>query len=488
MFQIQWHERLCINCLKCVDVCPRDNLTVYRGMPAQAKTNTCTGCNYCTMRCPSGSIYHVTLNRDYWGSWNPEIRDDAFRIGKTGKYIVQGKGTDRKFLNWDNLVFLPGQLARPPLLDNEPVNTKLVIGERSKRPIELDTPVLIGAMSFGSLSIEAKEALARGAAAAGSMSNTGEGGMHEKEREAARYLTLQYSTGRFGVEQEDLKRADMIEIKIGQGAKPGLGGHLMADKITPEIARVRNLIEAGARFRPGQNAISPSRHLDINSPEDLMNRVGQLREITDGAPIAIKIAGGRVEEDLDIVINADPDVIVVDGGEGGTGAAPTIAKNNAGLPLVYLLPRALAHLENKGVRDRYTLIAAGGLKGPADFAKALALGADAVYTAGYAKFGLGCVYCRSCESGKCPTGITTQDPALRRRLVVEERAKEVENLLRVATNELAKLARLCGCNDVFKLGREHMRSLSLELSGATGVAMGSLPDTERSKARVNSGI
>ena len=469
MFQIQWHERLCINCLKCVEVCPRDNLTVYRGMPAQDRANTCTGCGYCTMSCPSGSIYHVTLNKDYWGGWNPELRDAAFHVARTGKAVVEGKGTNRKFLNWDNLVFLPGQLKYPPLLDTEPVNTKVVIGPNAKKPIVLETPVLIGAMSFGSLSIEAKEALALGARAAGSMSNTGEGGMHERERAAARFLTLQYSTGRFGVDQEDLLRADMIEIKIGQGAKPGLGGHLLADKITPEIAKVRNLMETGARFRPGENAISPARHLDINSPEDLTERVRKLREITGGVPVAIKIAGGHVEKDLAIATAAGPDVLVVDGGEGGTGAAPAIAKNHAGLPLVYALSRALAWLKNHDLRDRFTLIAAGGLKGPADFAKVLALGADAVYTAGYAKFGLGCVYCRSCESGRCPTGITTQDPALRKRLVISERANEVANLLRVSTNEIARICRLCGVNAIADLGQEHLRSLTADLSRATGV-------------------
>ncbi|MCD6274168.1 MAG: 4Fe-4S binding protein [Deltaproteobacteria bacterium] len=475
MFQIQWHERLCINCLKCVDVCPRDNLTVYRDMPAQAKTNTCTGCGYCTMRCPSGSIYHVTLNKDYWGAWNPELRDGAFKMAETGRYAVEGKGTNRKFLSWDNLIFLPGQIANKPLLDSEPVDTKVVIGSRSKHPITLDTPILIGAMSFGSLSIEAKVAIAIGATAAGSMPNTGEGGMHPKEREAARYLTLQYSTGRFGVKQEDLKLADIIEIKIGQGAKPGLGGHLLAEKITPEIAKIRNMIEEGARFRPGENAISPSRHLDINSPEDLKERVRTLREITNGVPIGIKIAGGRVEQDLDLVIKADPDIIVVDGGEGGTGAAPSIAKNNAGLPLVYLLPRAIAYLKKKRVRDRYTLIAAGGLKGPADFAKVLALGADAVYSAGFIKFALGCVYCRSCESGRCPTGITTQDPALRRRLVVEQRSKEVENLIKVSTNEIARICRLCGISSVAELGTHHMRSLSQEVSEITQIPMAHEP-------------
>ncbi len=475
MFQIQWQERLCINCLKCVEVCPRRNLKVYRGMPTQAGLNTCTGCGYCTMSCPSGSIYHVTLNKDYWGSWNPQIRNDAYRIAKTGKYVVEGKGTDRKFINWDNLIFLPGQLAHPPLLDSEPVKTEVVIGPRSQHPVKLETPIMIGAMSFGSLSVEAKVALATGAAAVGSMSNTGEGGMHEKEREAARYLALQYSTGRFGVEQDDLQRADMIEIKVGQGAKPGLGGHLLADKITPEIAKVRNMVEAGARFRPGENAISPARHLDINSPEDLKKRVDQLREVTGGRPIAIKIAGGHVEKDLDIVILADPDVIVVDGGEGGTGAAPSIAKNHAGLPLIPLLSRSVAYLAERGIRDRYTLIAAGGLKGPADFVKALALGADAIYTAGYAKFALGCVYCRSCETGSCPTGITTQNPALRRRLDVETRARQVENLLRVSTNEIAKICRLCGCDSITELNSGHLRSLTREIGEITRIPMAHEP-------------
>ena len=471
MFQIQWNERLCINCLKCVEVCPRENLTAYRGMPAQGKLNTCTGCGYCTMTCPSGSIYHVTLNRDYWGAWNPSLRNHAYGIAKSGKYVIEGKGSARKFITWDDLIFLPGQLARPPLLDNEPVDTTVTIGPRSARPIKVDTPILVGAMSFGSLSIEAKTALAMGAAEAGSMNNTGEGGMHPKEREHARYLALQYSTGRFGVGTEDLKRADMIEIKIGQGAKPGLGGHLLADKITPEIARVRNLIEPGARFRPGENAISPSRHLDIEDIQDWRQRLEDLREATGGVPIAMKIAGGHVEEDLSLLVEADPDIIVVDGGEGGTGAAPTIAKDHAGLPLVYLLRRTVDFLEDKGLRDRFTLIAAGGLKGPADFAKALALGADAVYSAGWLKFGLGCVYCRCCETGKCPTGITTQDSALRQRLVVKDRAREVANLLRVGTNEIAKVCRLTGSRSLSELDQASLVSLSEEMEGASNISM-----------------
>lgn len=481
MFQIQWHERLCINCLTCVNVCPRKNLTVHRNMPAQAKVNTCTGCGYCTSVCPSGSIYHVTLNTDYWGAWNPKIRDHAFHMAETGKYEVGGKGSDRTFLNWDNLIFIPGQLHVKPLLDSEPVNTRVTLGARSRRPIHLTTPIMVGAMSFGSLSIEAKEALALGATAYGSISNTGEGGMHERERAASRYLTLQYSTGRFGVDQEDLKKADMIEIKLGQGAKPGLGGHLMADKITPEIARIRNINEAGSRFRLGENAISPSRHLDIHSTKDLKDRVALLREITEGVPIALKIAGGHVERDLDAVIEADPDIIVVDGGEGGTGAAPTIAKDHAGLPLIYLLTRTVRYLTAKGVRDRFSLVAAGGLKGPADFVKAMALGADAVYSSGFLKFALGCVYCRSCETGRCPVGITTQDPDLRARLDVPRRAKAVENLFRVATNEMAKMARITGCDDLGALNGDHMRALSVEISQCTGIPMAWEPDEEGDK-------
>ncbi len=471
MFQIQWHERLCINCLKCVDVCPRSNLREYRGMPTLGKVNSCTGCGHCSASCPSGSIYHVTLEKDYWGSWNPEIRDNAMQMAATGKYVVEGKGSDRSFLNWDNLIFLPGQLKNPPLLDDEPVDTRVTIGPRATRPLTLKTPIMIGAMSFGSMSIEAKMALALGASAVGSMSNTGEGGMHEKERQSADKLTLQYSTGRFGVDQQDLQQADMIEIKIGQGAKPGLGGHLLAEKITPEIAKVRNLIEKGTRFRPGENAISPSRHLDINSPDELKDRVDQLRQVTDGVPIGIKIAGGHVEEDLDIIIHADPDVIVVDGGDGGTGAAPAIAKNHAGLPLAYLLPRTIQYLEKRGVREQYSVIAAGGLKGVSDFAKVLALGADAVYTAGFVKFALGCVYCRSCASGRCPVGITTQDPVLRRHLNVERRAKEVKNLLGVATNEIARLCRLCGCRSVGELAPGHLRALREDIGRATGISM-----------------
>ncbi len=469
MFQIQWHERVCINCLKCVEVCPRDNLVTYRQKPTLAKVNTCTGCGYCSQSCPSGSIYHVTLNNDYWGSWNPEQRDNAFKMSQTGEYLVTGKGTDRKLLNWNNLVFLPGQLENPPRLESESVDMEVVIGPRAKKPVYLKTPLMLGAMSFGALSIEAKTALARASTALGTIANTGEGGMHDLERKEAKLLTLQYSTGRFGAGREYIEQADMIEIKIGQGAKPGLGGHLLADKVTPEIARVRDLLDEKSRFRPDVNAISPPRHPDIDSPEELRRKVDELREISGGAPIAIKIAGGNVEADLDIVVAAGPDVIVVDGGEGGTGAAPAIAKNHAGLPLPYFLPRVIKYLEKLGVREQFTLIAAGGLKGAADFAKVLALGADAVYTAGFAKFGLGCVYCRSCESGRCPTGITTQNPILRQRLVVDERALKVENLLRAAHNEIAKLCRLCGCTGIKDLNPNHLRALTPDIQTATGI-------------------
>ena len=198
--------------------------------------------------------------------------------------------------------------------------------------------------------------------------------------------------------------------------------------------------------------------------------------MTNGVPIGIKIAGGNIENDLKIVVKVDPEVIVVDGGEGGTGAAPTIAKDHAGLPLPFILPRVINYLKKRKVRDRYTLIAAGGLKGPEDFVKALALGADAVYSSGYFKFALGCVYCRSCESGKCPTGITTQDPALRKRLNVDERSKHVENLLKISTHEIAKICRLTGCNDVNKLDFSYMRSLNSETAEITGVPLANKVD------------
>jgi glutamate synthase domain-containing protein 2 len=381
-------------------------------------------------------------------------------LARNGKHRVTGMGARRKLPGLDDLVFLPAQLFRKPLLEHDPVDTSVVLGKKAKKPVKLKIPVLIGGMSFGALSKKAKIALAMATAATGSMANSGEGGMLEEERKAATAYGLQYSTGRFGITEETLKKADFIEIKVGQGAKPGMGGHLLKAKITDEIARVRNIGK-------DKDAISPARHLDINSKEDLRDRVTYLREITDGAPIGIKLAGGHVEKDLEIALFAGVDVITLDGMEGGTGAAPVAAKEHAAIPLLNLITRGAKFIKDAGKRDDVTLVAAGGLRTPADFAKVIALGADAVYIASSAQIAMGCIRCRACHTGRCPVGICSQSD----KLDVNKASEAVSSFLKGSVDEMELLCRIVGRNRIHDLCKDDLAALDSEVARITGVQL-----------------
>lgn len=463
MFIHDWNRQICLECLSCVQACPNGNLTQYEGRPTASAINTCVGCSHCRTSCPTKAISFHYVGQEGYNKDTLGLKLNIQQMAKTGKNRIEGMGTRRRFADLDDLVFLPGQLFQPPLLEEEKVDTTVILGKKAARKIKLDIPIMIGAMSFGALSKEAKIALAKAATSAGTLTNSGEGGMLPEEREAAKYYALQYSTGRFGITEETLKKADMVEIKVGQGAKPGLGGHLLKDKITPEIAKVRNI-------DPKQNAISPSRHPDINSKEDLKRKVDYLKEITNGAPIGIKFAGGRIEKDLEYALFAGVDVITVDGMEGGTGAAPIAAKDHAGLPMLNTLCRAARFIEQSGKKDDVTLVAAGGLRTGADFAKAFALGAEAVYIASSAQISMGCVRCRACHSGKCPAGICTHNG--NNVLNVDEASQGVVNFLHASMEDVVMICRLVGKNAVRKLGRDDMASLDEETARITGVQPG----------------
>ena len=413
---------------------------------------------------PAESFYPDTGFRQF-ANWNANARLMVTAMARTGHYLMEGKGTTRSFLNMDDLIFLPAQVARMPLLDNTPVRSEVVFGKSAARPVVVRTPILISGMSFGALSKEAKMTLAKASALTGTIANTGEGGMLDEERELADKITLQYSTARFGVSEERLKLADMIEIKISQGAKPGMGGKLPGKKVTPEIAAIRQI-------PAGRMAESPARHPDINSPSDLSAKIAWLRDLTGGKPIALKFVGGHLQEDLKVVFSQKhiPDVIIIDGGEGGTGAAPATVKDHVGLPLVYSLPRIADYLKTHDLRSKVTLVAAGGLRHPGDIAKAIALGADAVYMAGAMKIALGCKYIRQCHLGTCPYGIATQDPSLRARLNVEEKSRHVANFINAATAEIKSIARICGKNNIHDLDKTDLAALNPELSRITGVS------------------
>jgi len=366
---------------------------------------------------------------------------------------------DKNYFN--DLVFVPAQLAKRPVdYFREEINSEIILGKLSKKPIKLKIPILLGAMSFGALSKEAKIVLAKASTLADTIANTGEGGMLPEEREFAEKLIIQYSTGRFGITEEILKKADAIEIKIGQGAKPGQGGLLSKEKITDEIAKIRGVGK-------DKDVHSPAYHLDINNIEDLKRKIDWLKEVTNGVPIIIKLGAGDIENDIDFAVQANPDIIAIDGVSGGTGAAPEVMLNEVGIPIIAALVRARKALDKLGAKQE--LLVGGGLSGGADFTKCLALGADAIFIGLPLLIAMGCGYCRQCYLGRCPFGIATQDIELRKKLDIEIAAQKVANYLKNCNEEIKMIIGACGEDNIHKLNSNHVRSLSRETAEILGV-------------------
>ncbi len=414
------------------------------------------------------------------------------RAAATGLYEIRGLGAKRRVPHFDDLVFLGASLSRYPLEGyREKCSSATLLGTRyAKRPVQLAIPVTIAGMSFGALSANVKEALGRAAGETGTSTTTGDGGMTPEERRSSRTLVYQCLPSRYGFNPDDVRQADAIEVVIGQGAKPGGGGMLLGQKVSPRVAAMRTLPE-------GVDQRSACRHPDWTGPDDLAIKIKELREITDWQiPIYVKVGATRVFHDVKLAVHAGADVVVVDGMQGGTAATQWAFIEHVGIPTLAAVRQAVDALEDMNKKDEVQLIVSGGVRTGADVAKALALGADAVSigqgvlvalgcnsssfvqggehvsaVADYHKLGTAPGYCHHCHTGRCPVGVTTQDAVLEQRLDPAAGAQRVRNYLRTLTMELTMIARACGKQDVHHLEREDLVALTIEAAAMAGVPL-----------------
>jgi len=431
------------------------------------------------------------ISREESAGYDRKTLDYIRNASAHGLYEIRGMGAKRKVANFDDLVFLGASLSRYPLEGyREKCETKTLLGTRfAKKPIELAIPITIAGMSFGSLSAHVKEALGRAATEMGTSTTTGDGGMTQEERLSSKTLVYQCLPSRYGFNPDDVRRADAIEVVIGQGAKPGGGGMLLGQKVSERVAGMRTLPE-------GIDQRSACRHPDWTGPDDLTIKIQELRELTDWEkPIYVKVGATRTFNDVKLAVHAGADVIVVDGMQGGTAATQTCFIEHIGIPTLGAVRQAVDALEDLNMKGTVQLIVSGGIRTGPDVAKALAMGADAVAIGQGVLVALGCNsetyiqngehlsaeddyaalgtapgFCHHCHTGKCPVGITTQDILLEQRLQPEVGAKRLRNYLKTLNMELTTIARACGKQNVHHLEREDLVALTVEAA-----AMARLP-------------
>jgi glutamate synthase domain-containing protein 2/nitrite reductase/ring-hydroxylating ferredoxin subunit len=404
---------------------------------------------------------HPENTEPYTGYIKELAKNGLKNIGHHG--FSASMGVDRNILpKWDDLQFLPAQLAYRPLLDHEEVLTKVVIGPKAKKPLSLGIPLLVSDMSFGALSREAKIALSKGSEMAGTGICSGEGGMLPQEQENnSRYL-YELASAQFGFSWDKLEQVQAFHFKGGQGAKTGTGGHLPGDKVSKEIAQVRGLNE-------GETAISPATFPDFDGVNDFKAFAEEVRKRTGGIPIGFKIAASHIEKDIQFALDVGVDYIILDGRGGGTGSAPTILRDNINVPTIPALARARKYLDEVGVDD-VSLIITGGLRIAEDFAKALMLGADAIAISNSALQAIGCLGMRACGTNNCPVGIATQKESLRKRLIIDSSAKQLYNYFD-ATNSLIKvIARACGYKDISQFNQGDLSTFDFQMHKLSGVS------------------
>ena len=386
--------------------------------------------------------------------------DEIHALALTGRSVGEPMDTLMPVPSFDEILFLGGQLAHPPLDDGAEVDISVTIGKNAAKPMVIDTPVYISHMSFGALSGRAKKALSIGSAMAGTAICSGEGGVLSDEIDNSHRYIFEYVPNRYSATMDTYERCDAVEIKIGQGTKPGMGGHLPGDKVTDIISVMRG--------RPkGKDILSPSRFPEINSPDDLRAMVDMLRRETKGKPIGVKIAAEHIEEDLEFISKSGCDFITIDGRGGATGSSPKFLKDATTVPTLYALSRARRYMDEHGMEQE--LVITGGLRTSKDFVKALAMGADAIAVASAALMALGCQKYRACNTGNCPMGIATQNPELESRLDVQAGARRVANYLNATSEELRIFLRTSGHRSLGELSLDDLCTVSSEISQNTGI-------------------
>jgi len=479
-FEVLRDNTKCIQCQVCVKQCSNevhkydkeDNIVL-------SDDSKCVCCHRCVAMCPTKAIKirKNTLEFKENANWTGTAIDEIYRQAQTGGMLLSSMGNPKPFpIYWDKILLNASQVTNPsidPL--REPMETKVMIGRKpdkieydkngnmiTKIPpqIELNMPIMFSAMSYGSISKNAHEALARAAEKLGILYNTGEGGLHKDFYKYGKNTTVQVASGRFGVHLDYLNAGAAIEIKIGQGAKPGIGGHLPGIKVGPDVSATRMIPE-------GSDAISPAPHHDIYSIEDLRQLIFSLKESTNYTkPVFVKIAAvHNVSAIASGIARAGADAIVIDGFRGGTGAAPTRVRDNVGIPIELALASVDQRLRDEGIRNTISVICAGSIRNSADIVKAIALGADAVYIASAALIAMGCHMCQSCSTGKCNWGIATQNPELVKRLNPDIAYERLINLLTAWNNEIKEMLGGMGINAIDSLrgNRLMLRGVGLNL-------------------------
>lgn len=474
------HER-CTRCHVCIEQCTYE--THYydaKDDKIYSRDNNCTNCQRCVVFCPTNAI-SILKNPNTFrenANWTQEAILAIKKQAETGGVILAGMGCDKPFFTiWDRLVLNASQVTNPSIdplrepmeirtylgskpdyLEFEYNNNDVALMTKVAPQLCLETPIMFSALSYGAVSLNVHESLARAAAECGTYFNTGEGGLNSKLYGYGDHAIVQVASGRFGVYKQYLDVGAAIEIKIGQGAKPGIGGHLPGEKVTEDISRMRMI-------PIGTDALSPAPQHDIYSIEDLRQLICALKEATDySKPVSVKIAAVHNSAAIASgIVRAGADIIALDGVRGGTGAAPRVIRDNVGIPIEFAIAAVDQRLRDEGIRNKASIVVAGGIRSSAEIVKAIALGADAVYIGTAALVAIGCTVCQKCYTGKCPWGIATTDPKLSRRIDPKVASKRLVNLLLAWSSEIKEIMGGMGINAIESLrgNRLHLRAVGL---------------------------